>query len=232
MKTHESLPPRYLFKGQFQHALLLGGLIPGAYFLAQPALEGTTWWGVSDRAWFWSLILVVVLHQVLGWFVFRTQLMYSLFSRLFGKHDLTVWTVLFLPLLTARPLLTLGLGLADAGSLGSAYRGIQILVGFFLLLPSAYAMWSVVRYFGIYRAVGGDHFRQRYREMPMVNQGAYQYTDHAMYLLVFLVLWAVAFLTGSRAALATALFQHAYIWVHLYCTEAPDMRVMYGDRQG
>ena len=29
-------------------------------------------------------------------------------------------------------------------------------------------------------------------------------------------------------ALAVALFQHAYIWVHYYCTEKPDMRRIYG----
>ncbi len=230
MKPHKSLPLRYLFKGQFQHALFLAGLIPGAYFLAQPALEGSTWWGIPDRSWFWGLILLVVVHQVLVWFVFRTQLMYSLFSRLFGKHDLTVWAVLFLPLLAARPLLTLGLGLADSGSLGWPCRAVQILAGLLLLLPAAYGMGSVVMYFGLFRAVGGDHFRQRYREVPLVQEGAYQYTNHAMYLLVFLLLWAVAFLTGSRAALASALFQHTYIWVHLYCTEEPDMRVIYGDR--
>ena len=32
---------------------------------------------------------------------------------------------------------------------------------------------------------------------------------------------------GSLAALAAALFQHAYIWVHYYCTEAPDMDLIY-----
>jgi len=28
--------------------------------------------------------------------------------------------------------------------------------------------------------------------------------------------------------LAAALFQHAYIWVHYYCTEEPDMQLIYG----
>jgi len=49
-----------------------------------------------------------------------------------------------------------------------------------------------------------------------------------MYTFAFLAFWAVALLAGSRAALASALFQHAYIWVHMYCTEEPDMRVIYG----
>jgi protein-S-isoprenylcysteine O-methyltransferase Ste14 len=64
--------------------------------------------------------------------------------------------------------------------------------------------------------------------MPLVREGAFKYSSNAMYTYVFLVFWAIAFFTGSTAALATALFQHAYIWVHYYCTEEPDMRVIYG----
>ena len=52
--------------------------------------------------------------------------------------------------------------------------------------------------------------------MPMVRDGA------------FLGFWAIALITCSRAALAVALFQHAYIWVHWYCTEQPDGVVLYG----
>ena len=49
-----------------------------------------------------------------------------------------------------------------------------------------------------------------------------------MYTLAFLGLWTIALATNSRAALAACLFQHAYIWVHWYCTEQPDIRVLHG----
>lgn len=58
---------------------------------------------------------MAVVHQFTGWFVFRTQLVYSLFTRLFGKHDLLAWGVIFTPLLLLRPLLVIGLSLAEAG---------------------------------------------------------------------------------------------------------------------
>jgi len=54
---------------------------------------------------------------------------------------------------------------------------------------------------------------------------------NAMYALTFLGFWAVAFLARSQAALAVALFQHAYIWVHWYCTEQPDGVLLYGRSQ-
>ena len=50
-----------------------------------------------------------------------------------------------------------------------------------------------------------------------------------MYSFVFLGLWGIALLTGSWNALVLALFNHAYIWVHMYCTEDPDMRIIYKD---
>ena len=49
-----------------------------------------------------------------------------------------------------------------------------------------------------------------------------------MYTLAFLGLWSIALVARSHAGLVAALFQHAYIWVHYLCTEAPDMEVLYG----
>ena len=63
---------------------------------------------------------------------------------------------------------------------------------------------------------------------PMVCEGAFKYSANAMYSFVFIGLWGIALLLGSQAALAVVLFQHAYIWVHWYCTEQPDGVVLYG----
>ena len=226
MQNDMKLPVRFLFVGQLQHIMLLGCLIPGAIYLALPALDGSSWLGITDSTWFYAIILLVIVHQILGWFVFRTQLVFSLFSRLFGNRDLIVWGSLFFPLFVLRPILMIALGLADFRSFGYLYP-LQILLGLVLLIPVVYVGWSIERYFGVARALGGDHFRQQYREMPLVKEGAFKYSSNAMYTFAFLLFWAIALLTGSRAALAAALFQHAYIWVHLYCTEAPDMQVIY-----
>ena len=225
--TADDVPAGFLFEGQFQHLLLLAGLLPGAVYVAQPALDGSTWLGVGDGAWFTAAVTITVIHQVVVWFVFRAQLAFSLFTRLFGRYDLLVWGAIFFPFLLLRPLLTLAVAAADAGSL-DLYPSLQMVAGVLLLAPAVYTLYSVGRYFGIDRALGGDHFRQRYREMPMVTEGAYQYSSNAMYSFAFLALWSIALLARSQAALGVALFQHAYIWVHMYCTERPDMRVIYG----
>lgn len=142
---------------------------------------------------------------------------------------MAVWNGIFFPLLLLRPLLTLAIGLADLGSL-DALRGLQLVLGCLLLITVAYTGWSVKHYFGIARALGGDHFRQEYRQLSRVKQGAFQYNANAMYAFAFSLFWALALLTGSQVALATALFQHAYIWIHMYCTEELDMQVIYDQR--
>jgi protein-S-isoprenylcysteine O-methyltransferase Ste14 len=228
MHERRELPVSFLFHRQPQHILLLVGLVFGALHVAQPSLDGSTWRGISDHMWFWAAIAVPIVHQLVVGLVFRAQLIFSVFTKLFGKYDMVVWGAIFLPFLLLRPITSVGLGLANRGTLEGP-RGVQIAVGLLLLIPAVYALWSVVRYFGLARALGGDHFRQKYREMPMVTKGAYKYSSNAMYAFVFLLFWAIALLTGSRAALASALFQHAYIWVHMFCTEEPDMRIIYGD---
>lgn len=220
-------PTGYFVHRQFQHLLLLVGLVAGAFYFGQPALGDGEFLGIADSTWFYALIIICIAHQVIVWIVFRGQLCLNLLTRIFGRWDLLFWGIIFLPLLALRPLLLIALGLSDQRSIPQL-RTLQIILAIILLLPALYAMSSVARYFGISRALGGDHFRQKYREMPIVHQGAFKYTSNAMYGLVFLALWSIALFTGSRAALAIALFQHAYIWVHMYTVEEPDMEVIYG----
>ena len=42
-------------------------------------------------------------------------------------------------------------------------------------------------------------------------------------LIIFLTFWAIAIGFNSSAGIAVAAFSHAYIWVHFYSTEKPDM---------
>ncbi|MBI2570466.1 MAG: hypothetical protein HYV63_25985 [Candidatus Schekmanbacteria bacterium] len=219
----------YFFHGQARHAVGLLLLLVLAYALAGPELEaaGDRWLGLSDRTWFCLALDIAIVHQVLVWLVFRSQLGWGLLTRLLGDRDLAVWQAVFLPLLSLRAVFILGAGLADSGSLALP-REVSLAVGLSLLIPGAYAIYSIDRYFGIPRAVGGDHFRESFRKMPLVREGAFRWTSNAMYGVVFLLLWSIAFLTRSHVALVAALFQHAYIWVHYFCTESPDMELLYG----
>ena len=135
---------------------------------------------------------------------------------------------MFLPFLAGRPLLLLIAGLADMGSLGGNFQ-VQLVIGALLLVPAVWTMHSVIKYFTIPRALGGDHFDDDYLNMPLVSEGAFKYSSNAMYSFVFLGMWGIALMIGSWNALVLALFNHAYIWVHMYCTERPDMDVIYGD---
>jgi hypothetical protein len=220
----------YLFRGQAVHCALLLLLVPVAWAAASPAFEAAPsgrWLGIVDRSWFRLSIVVAVTHQILVWLVFRGQLGWGVVTRLFGRGDLTAWGAVFLPLLVARPLLVAGIALADRNSL-ILPQWFANTLGVVLLLPAGYTVWSVIRFFGVPRAIGGDHFRTRYRRMGLVREGAFAWTPNAMYALVFLGLWSIALIARSHAALVSALFQHAYIWVHYHCTERPDMELIYG----
>lgn len=223
-------PPGFFWHRQFQHLLLLTGLVAGALYIGQPTLGDGRFLNIPTSAWFYAALIVVIAHQVIVWIVFRGQLCFNLLTRIFGRYDMIIWGFIFMPLLFLRALLLIALGLSDMGSLPQ-FRTLQIILAIILLLPSLFALYSVARYFGIGRALGGDHFRQAYREMPMVRKGAFKYTSNAMYGLAFLGLWSIALFSGSRAALAIALFQHAYIWVHMYTVEEPDIGVIYGGSQ-
>ena len=216
----------HLFSGQVQHALLLAVLVPGVLYPAESGFTGGSWLGIHDRHWLLIMLSVVIIHQIVVAAVFRMQLVFSFLTRLFGRHDLFVWGSVFMPLLLLRLVTLAGLAMSTRGTLPLP-QFVTASLSLILLVPALYTFYSVGRWFGVARALGGDHFRQRYREMPFVKRGAFRFSSNAMYTYGFLVLWAVALVTRSNAALAAALFQHAYIWVHWYCTEEPDMRVLY-----
>jgi protein-S-isoprenylcysteine O-methyltransferase Ste14 len=220
--------PDHFFRGQAIHALYLAALLPAAAALAAPALDAGDWLGLSVRTWFWLCVGGAVVHQVVVWAVWRGQLCFLAFTRAFGERDLMVWAAVFFPFLVSRPLLVAAVAAADPGSLALP-RWLSASLGAALLVPALYTLVSVERYFGPRRASGADHFRRRFRELPIVRQGAFAWTDNAMYVLAFLGLWSIALLAGSHTALVAVLFQHAYIQVHWIATERPDMQLLYGD---
>ena len=210
------------FAPQVAAALVLGGL---AGWLGQPS---GTWLGWTGRSWFAAAIAVPIVHQLIAGIGWRAELVDRRFTRRFGVHGLRVFGAVFLPLLALRPVVVLGVAMSDAGSAWEpgALSSVAALV---LAVPAVWTFVSVARYFGIRRALGVDHFDPDFDE-PYVRNGAFAMVPNAMYVLGFLALWAIAVAAGSRAALAAAGFQHAFIWAHHRWIERPDMQVIYEGR--
>jgi Phospholipid methyltransferase len=215
-----------LLEGQPQHLGLAILLTAGTLSFLVPAPDAPRLLGLSATGWARLSIALAVLHQVIVALVFRLQLHRNLLSRWLGDRDMAVWRMIFLPLLIARPLSLLMTGWADTIAI-TAYRPAEILAGLALIGLAIWAVHSVLVYFTLPRALGGDHFRDEIAALPLVDKGVFKYTSNGMYGVIFLGLWGIALLFGSWNALVLALFQHCYIWVHMYCTEAPDMAWIY-----
>lgn len=222
----EARSVRYFFRGQPIHWLFLAGMLPAAWAFGSPVVDDQRWLGLTDGDWFRGCIVLAVVHQCYVWMVWRWQLGWQGFTSLFGTRDFTVFCAIFFPLMVARPLLVMAVAWADHGSLALP-RWLSLLSGTLLLVPALVTSYSVGRYFGVARAGGGDHFREKYRRMPLVRRGVFQWTPNAMYTLVFFGLWSIAFLLQSHLALVAAVFQHGYIWAHYLGTEKPDMELLY-----
>ena len=109
-----------------------------------------------------------------------------------------------------------------------AYRLIPVAI---IAVINLWGVYSVVRYFGVQRALGLDHFDPSIRLKGLVRRGAYRYIRNVMYLIILPVFCLPGLLWGSVAATLLGVFHYAYVWVHYYCTELPDMAVIYGELQ-
>lgn len=167
------------------------------------------------------------MHQLYVWFCWRTQLHYSLITKLLGPKGLNFYAAGFSILGITRTSLVFLLGAANSGSLQVDQTLLNV-VAAVIAVPAVYLFYSVRRYFGVKRAMGIDHFDESYRSKPFVKKGIFRFTSNGMYTFGFLLLWIPGLVFASKAALLAAAFNHTYIWVHYFCTELPDIRRIYG----
>ena len=172
---------------------------------------------------FWIAVAIPVVHQVFVWLAWRLELQSSVTSNAIGFQGYVVY---FFLLFSARFVSLFVLAWLDSGSLKLHIVPLSI-VTTILTLTGLYAIYSVKRYFGMVRASGADHFEQRYRQLPMVKEGIFRFTNNGMYIYAFLLFWAIAIGFNSTGAVIVAAFSHAYIWIHFYATEKPDMEYLY-----
>lgn len=213
--TTAKIPPT-IWAGQGLHFACLGPLL---------ALAWVAWkyLGKPFPVAFWSAIASPVVHQVFVWLAWRFELRSSATTKSIGFG---AYLVLFFLLFGSRFVFLLALAWMDRGSLKFQIFP-QTVVITILFLPGIYTMYSVKRYFGLIRAAGADHFDPTYRNIPLVKKGIFRFTRNGMYVYAFLLFWAIAVGFNSVAALTLAAFSHAYIWVHFYATEKPDMDYLY-----
>lgn len=217
---------RQITEGQLQHLAIAVLMILGATSLLRPS---GSFLALASTSWALIAIYAALAHQIIVAVIFRLELHKGLMTNRFGEGALRLWGMIFFPFLIARPLLILATAIADPGT-GPLWTPLALLIGAGFLAIAAWTMHSVKTHFSFSRALGGDHFLEHFRAMPLVRKGTFKYTDNAMYSFGFLGLWGIALLLNSWNALVVALFQHAYIWVHMAFTEAPDMRRLYGEK--
>jgi protein-S-isoprenylcysteine O-methyltransferase Ste14 len=220
-----------VFEKQTYQALSFILLFTLVWFVSRVLdLEGSLF-GIDTSWWLWLSIAAAGLHQVYAVLFWRGELYYQFLTRRFGKNAFRVWAIGFLILFFSRPGLIVGLAAANQNTLSiPVWMGFGL--GIIVLIPGIYLIDSIQRYFGYRRALGEDHFLpDEYREKPLVKEGIFRWTNNAMYIFGFLVLWAPGFFLRSQAALIAAAFNQIFIWAHYYFTELPDMNHIYGKFQ-
>ncbi len=220
-----------ILEKQAWHLLILAALLAAVSTLSQStAMQAGALWGQRANFWLWLAVLIPVVHQIYVVIAWRGQLHHKLLTRLFGDKAFMIWKVSFLIFLLARPMALVLLAVANANQMALAWPW-RIALTVILFPIFAYSMYSIMTYFGIERAVGADHFDPAaYREKTFVKEGIFKYTSNGMYKFGFVGLWLPGIIAASPAALLAAAFSHAYIWVHFYTTEQPDMKYIYEER--
>ena len=212
----------FFFKNQIWH---LGGTIILFYVgLLFVDLKNNTnvFLGLSAFAWFIIAMSIPLIHQAYVWICWRSELCWKSISKTIGFKG---YVIIFFFLITLR-LSAIVLCFVDYGSLytpGWFTWSLAILI----FIPGVYTMYSVKRYFGFLRAAGADHFDGKYRNMPFERRGIFKWTPNAMYVFAIGIPFAFATATGSQSMFIVAIYTYISIWLHYFCTEKEDFKVIY-----
>jgi len=215
----------FFFKNQIWH---LGGTILLFYVGVQFVdLENNTniFLGIGALEWFLIAMTIPLIHQTYVWICWRSELCWKSISNSIGFKG---YVIFFFILIISR-LSAIVLCLVDYGSL---YRPSWLAwaLGLILFIPGAYTMYSVKKYFGFLRAAGADHFDPKYRNLSFERRGIFKWTPNAMYVSAIGIPFSFAVATGSQSMFVVAIYTYISIWLHYFCTEKEDFKIIYGDK--
>ena len=214
----------FFFRHQIWH---LGGTIALFYIGAQFVdLESNTntLIGLSALSWFMIAMSIPLIHQAYVWICWRSELCWKSITNTIGFKG---YVILFFILIISR-LSAIVLCFVDYGSLYAPGWFTRILA-IIIFIPGAYTMYSIKKYFGFLRAAGADHFDPKYRDMPFEKRGIFKWTPNAMYVFAIGIPLAFATATGSQSMFIVAIYTYISIWLHYFCTEKEDFKIIYGN---
>ncbi len=215
---------RFFFRHQTWH---LGGTIILFYIGTQMVdLDGNinAFLGISVLNWFMIAMSMPLIHQAYVWICWRSELCWQSISNSIGFKG---YVIIFFILIISR-LSAIVLCFVDYGSL---YKPglLAWILSIILFIPGVYTMYSVKKYFGFLRAAGADHFDSKYKDMPFEKRGIFKWSPNAMYVFAIGIPFAFAVATGSQSMFLVAIYTYISIWLHYFCTEKEDFKIIYKD---
>ena len=214
----------FFFKHQIWH---LGGTVILFYIGTKFAgLQNNTNTFINLGAFGWFIIAMTIplIHQAYVWVCWRAELCWKSISSTIGFKG---YVIIFFVLIISR-LSAIVLCFVDYGSLYTP-GWFAWFLAVIIFIPGIYTMYSVKKYFGFLRAAGADHFDLKYRNMPFERRGIFKWTPNAMYVFAIGIPFGFAVATGSQSMFVVSIYTYISIWLHYFCTEKEDFKVIYGN---
>ena len=214
----------FFFKNQIWH---IGGLILLFYIGCQIVdfeNNSNVFLGISVKNWFLFSMMTPLIHQSYVWLCWRSELCWKIISRTIGFK---VYVIIFFILAILR-LSSIGLCFADYGSWFTP-GWMAWIVAILIFVPFVYTIYSIKKYFGFLRATGKDHFDPSYKNIPFEKRGIFKWSSNAMYTFAVAVFFGFAISAGSKAMFVFAAYTYIGTWLHYFCTEKEDFKIIYGN---
>lgn len=211
---------------QFQHYHLLGNiaLITITHLIISALFTLTPLENLVRNITF----IIHLAHVIFIWIGWRFELHLKLLTRIFKRQALPIFSLIYQLMVLARLISILWLSILTMSSVQFApmFHLISVLVTLGVIFV---AFYSIVKYFGIERSAGGDHFHEKFRYLE--KRGLFRYFDNVMYVFGSLGFILPGLIFQSGPGLVCGWYHYLGIWLHYFCTEKPDMKIIYEAKQ-
>ncbi len=224
-----------IFTYQIYHLLIFLLLGAALYLYAKACFTGgDLFLGLSAVHWVIFSWISAGIFQTWIFLFWRLEFYYGKIGALFGKTGFLIFRIGFVLFSHAAFLPVLPLSFLTKNTVEPGAVLKPVLQSVLILGTAPFILWglySVVRYFGINRAFGADHFFPEYRSGILEKRGTFKYIPNTMYTVILLLLYYPGVLYASALGLAAALSHHLFVWAHYFCTEKPDLKEIYGKKK-
>lgn len=214
-----------IFEKQDWHFALLALLVvsANAIMVMYPLFFAGAYWNLSTGTWFWIGVITAIIHQVYIMLIWRIELATRWLSTNLPRLGFTAYLIDYTLMLAARAgtIIVVALANREIIYIPALFRWAGSIT---LGIIFTWLIYSMTKSSSYKDLAGAIFFKPQNSKNSAGQNKTSSLVSSIVYVWSPLSFYIPGLVLASPASLLLAFFNHIYILIHYYCTEAPSLK--------